>query len=93
MSDGVNQPAVRPVAPTEAPSTSSGDARVDFYQRAVAAKPTGFAENPIGTMASAVDRLGRAAGNLIAGKEMEGQDGLANAEARLKKANAAVRAR
>lgn len=36
----------------------------DAYSRAVQARPTAFAENPIGAMAGAVDRIGRAAGNL-----------------------------
>jgi hypothetical protein len=62
------------------------------YRRAVEAKPTGFSENPIGAMASAVDKLGRAAGHVFATKQLEGQDGLANAEGKLKAAIAKMRA-
>lgn len=90
---GVNQPPVNPAAATQAPGQASQtDGAAGVYHRAVQARPTGFAENPIGTMASAVDRIGKAAGSLLAGKELEGHDGLAAGEERLKRANAAVRA-
>ena len=95
MSGGnVNQPPVNPSAPTQAPGQApgAGDNAADFYRRAVQARPTGFAENPIGAMASAVDRIGRAATNMVAGKELEGRDGLAGGEERLKRATAALRA-
>jgi hypothetical protein len=62
------------------------------YRRSVEAKPTGFTENPIGAMAQAVDKIGRAAGSVFAGKGMEGHDGLADGEARLKTAIAEMRA-
>ena len=90
----LQQPSTRPVAPTQAPGTvapSEGGA-AEVYRRAVQAKPTGFAENPIGAMAQAVDKIGKAAGHVLAGKALEGQDGLAQGEARLKAAIAAMRA-
>jgi hypothetical protein len=51
-----------PSAPTEVrPGETAGDA----YVRAAKAKPTGFADNPLGAMAQAMDKLGRAAGGAI----------------------------
>jgi hypothetical protein len=90
----VNQPPVSPTAPTQAPgtATSTDAATVDVYRRAVEAKPTGFAGNPIGAMAGAADKIGRAAGRIFAGKELEGQDGLGSAEQKLKSATANARA-
>jgi hypothetical protein len=90
----LQQPTTRPVAPTQAPGTvaPSTDGAAEVYRRAVEAKPTGFTENPIGAMAQAVDKIGKAAGNVFAGKAMEGQDGLADGEARLKAAIAEMRA-
>jgi hypothetical protein len=90
----LQQPTTRPVAPTQAPGTvtSPSDGAAEVYRRAVEAKPTGFTENPIGAMAQAVDKLGKAAGNVFAGKVLEGQDGLAKGEARLKAAIAQMRA-
>lgn len=90
----LQQPSTRPVAPTQAPGTvaPSTDGAAEVYRRAVEAKPTGFTENPIGAMAQAVDKLGRAAGGVFAGKGMEGRDGLAAGEAKLKEAIAAMRA-
>jgi hypothetical protein len=90
----LQQPSTRPVAPTQAPGTVAPgtDGAAEVYRRAVEAKPTGFSENPIGAMAQAVDKIGRAAGNVFAGKALEGQDGLAGGEARLKEAIAAMRA-
>jgi hypothetical protein len=90
----LQQPSTRPVAPTQAPGTvapSEGGA-AEVYRRAVQAKPTGFTENPIGAMAQAVDKIGKAAGGVFAGKAMEGQDGLAQGETRLKAAIAEMRA-
>jgi hypothetical protein len=90
----VNQPPVSPAAPAQAPgsATNTDAATVDVYRRAVEAKPTGFAGNPIGAMAGAADKIGRAAGRIFAGKELEGQDGLGAAEQKLKSATAAARA-
>ncbi len=90
----LQQPTTRPTAPTQAPGTAapSTDGAAEVYRRAVQAKPTGFVENPIGAMAQAVDKIGKAAGNVFAGKAMEGQDGLAAAETRLKAAIAQMRA-
>ncbi len=89
----LQQPSTRPVAPTQAPGAPApSDGAAEVYRRAVEAKPTGFSENPIGAMAQAVDKIGRAAGNVFAGKAMEGQDGLAAGEAKLKEAIAAMRA-
>lgn len=90
----LQQPSTRPVAPTQAPGTvtSPADGAAEVYRRAVEAKPTGFTENPIGAMAQAVDKIGRAAGSVFAGRALEGQDGLAEGEARLKSAIAHVRA-
>ncbi|MCZ4496744.1 MAG: hypothetical protein JWM25_1327 [Thermoleophilia bacterium] len=90
----LQQPTTRPIAPTQAPGTvtSPSDGAAEVYRRAVEAKPTGFTENPIGAMAQAVDRIGKAAGNVFAGKALEGQDGLAQGEARLKAAIAQMRA-
>lgn len=87
-------PSTRPVAPTQAPGTvsSPADGAAEVYRRAVAAKPTGFAENPIGAMAQAVDKFGKAAGSVFAGKALEGQDGLADGETRLKASIAQMRA-
>lgn len=84
-------------APAAAPGTAGAerDGAADIYRRAVEAKPTDFAENPIGAMAHAMDRLGSAAGRLMHGKASaahEGQDGLGASEQRLKAANEAVRA-
>ncbi len=89
----LQQPTTRPVAPTQAPGTvtPSTDGAAEVYRRAVEAKPTGFTENPIGAMAQAVDKIGKAAGNVFAGKAMEGQDGLAEGEKRLKAAIAEMR--
>lgn len=90
----LQQPSTRPVAPTSAPGTvtpSEGGA-AEVYRRAVQAKPTGFTENPIGAMAQAVDKIGKAAGGVFAGKAMEGRDGLGEAEGRLKSAMAEMRA-
>lgn len=90
----LQQPSTRPVAPTQAPGTvaPSTDGAAEVYRRAVEARPTGFTENPIGAMAQAVDKIGRAAGSVFAGKGMEGQDGLAEGETRLKAAIAEMRA-
>jgi hypothetical protein len=90
----LQQPSTRPVAPTQAPGTvtPSTDGAAEVYRRAVQAKPTGFTENPIGAMAQAVDKIGKAAGNVFAGKGLEGQDGLAAGETRLKAAIAEMRA-
>lgn len=90
----LQQPSTRPVAPSQAPGTvsPSTDGAAEVYRRAVEAKPTGFTENPIGAMAQAVDKIGRAAGSVFAGKALEGQDGLADGEARLKAAIAEMRA-
>ena len=90
----LQQPTSRPVAPTQAPTgpAAPADGAAEVYRRAIEAKPTGFAENPIGAMASAVDRIGRAAGGVLAGKAMEGRDGLAEGEARLKASIAKMRA-
>jgi hypothetical protein len=65
----LQQPSTRPVAPTQAPGTvtPSTDGAAEVYRRAVQAKPTGFTENPIGAMAQAVDKIGKAAGNVFAG--------------------------
>jgi len=89
----LQQPSTRPVAPTQAPGTvtSPSDGAAEVYRRAVEAKPTGFTENPIGAMAQAVDKLGKAAGTVFAGKSMEGADGLAAGETRLKAAIAEMR--
>lgn len=88
-----NKPTTTPVAPIQAPATTSNvDGAAEVYRRAVEAKPTGFAENPIAAMAQAVDKLGRAAASVVAGKPAEGLDGLADGEAKLKAAIAAVRA-
>jgi hypothetical protein len=90
----LHQPTTRPVAPTQAPGTTapSTDGAAEVYRRAVEAKPTGFSENPIGAMAQAVDKIGRAAGGVFAGKAMEGKDGLAAGEQALKAAVAAMKA-
>jgi hypothetical protein len=90
----LQQPSTRPVAPTQAPGTTapSTDGAAEVYRRAVSAKPTGFAENPLGAMAQAVDKFGKAAGHVFAGKALEGQDGLAAGETKLKAAIAAMRA-
>ncbi|MCB0880257.1 MAG: hypothetical protein KDC46_14890 [Thermoleophilia bacterium] len=90
----LQQPSTRPVAPAQAPGTAapSTDGAAEVYRRAVEAKPTGFTENPIGAMAQAVDKIGKAAGHVFAGKAMEGQDGLADGEAKLKEAIATMRA-
>lgn len=89
----INQPVV-PAAPTTGPAvtTTGGDANVDAYQRAVQARPTAFAENPIGVMANAMDRFGRAAGNMFKGTPEAGLDGLGPAEANLLRANQAAKA-
>jgi hypothetical protein len=93
MTDLNHQPTTAPIAPTQAPTTTSNvDGAAEMYRRTVAAKPTGFTENPIGAMAQAVDKLGKAAGSVFAGKAAEGQDGLADGEAKLKAAIAASRA-
>lgn len=93
MSD-LNPHTTSPIAPTQAPgtTTSNVDGAAEVYRRAVQAKPTGFAENPIGAMAQAVDKLGRAAGSVLSGRPAEGQDGLAEGETKLKAAIAASRA-
>lgn len=88
---GVNQP-VNPSAPVAPAAPGSGDAAVDAYQRAVQARPTAFAENPIGAMASAMDKLGRAAGSMLHRAPEPGRDGLAPGERRLMKANQAAQA-
>lgn len=89
----LQNPTSRPVAPSQAPNgPGKTDGAAEVYRRAIEAKPTGFAENPIGAMAQAVDRLGKAAGGVLAGKAMEGRDGLADGEARLKAAVATMRA-
>ncbi|MCW2949615.1 MAG: hypothetical protein JWN41_628, partial [Thermoleophilia bacterium] len=90
----LNHPTTAPIAPTQAPSTTTSnvDGAAEVYRRAVAAKPTGFTENPIGAMAQAVDKIGRAAGSVFATKPSEGQDGLADGETKLKAAIAASRA-
>jgi hypothetical protein len=91
----LNNPTTAPIAPTQAPAptTSNVDGAAEMYRRAVAAKPTGFAENPIAAMAQAVDKIGRAAGNVLtSSRPAEGQDGLADGEAKLKQAIAASRA-
>lgn len=89
----LNRPTTTPAAPVQAPgATPSKDGAAEVYRRAVEAKPTGFTENPIGAMASAMDKIGRAAGKVVSGRAMEGQDGLADAEGRLKAATAAVKA-
>ena len=89
----VNQPVNPTVAaPGAAIGPSSGDAAVEAYRRAVEAKPTAFAENPIGAMASAMDKIGRAADNLLQKPAVAGQDGLGAAENRLVRANEAARA-
>lgn len=90
----LQQPSTRPVAPTQAPGTVAPgtDGAAEVYRRSVQARPTGFSENPIGAMAQAVDKIGKAAGSVFAGKAMEGQDGLASGEARLKDAIAVMRA-
>jgi hypothetical protein len=90
----LQQPSTRTVTPAQAPGTvtPSTDGAAEVYRRAVEAKPTGFTENPIGAMAQAVDKIGKAAGSVFAGKAMEGQDGLAEGEARLKAAIAEMRA-
>ena len=90
----LQQPTTRPVAPTQAPGTAapSTDGAAEVYRRAVEAKPTGFTENPIGAVAQAVDRIGRAAGGVFAGKALEGQDGLVAGEAKLRDAVATMRA-
>ena len=91
---GVNQPQVGTSAPSAAPGTgtSGADGAADAYRRAVQARPTSFAENPIGRMASAVDRIGKAAGTIIHGREVGSPDSLAASEERLKRASDAVRA-
>jgi hypothetical protein len=89
----VNQHPVAPAAPASAPANAPGtDRTADVYRRAVEAKPTGFAGDPIGAVAGAMDRIGRAAGRVFAGKELEGHDGLGTAEQRLKAATANARA-
>jgi hypothetical protein len=90
----LQQPSTRTVTPAQAPGTvtPSTDGAAEVYRRSVEAKPTGFTENPIGAMAQAVDKIGRAAGSVFAGKAMEGHDGLAAGEARLKAAIAEMRA-
>ncbi len=90
----LQQPSTRTVAPTQAPGAapSTSDGAAEVYRRAVEAKPTGFTENPIGAMAQAVDKIGKAAGHVFAGKAMEGQDGLAAGETALKSAIAAMKA-
>ncbi|MBC7645384.1 MAG: hypothetical protein H7123_09660 [Thermoleophilia bacterium] len=94
MSD-IKQP-MNPAAPASAPSTATGptDGAADVYRRAVEARPTGFTENPIGAMASAVDRMGAAATRMLSGRGgagLEGRDGLAQAETDFKAASEAVR--
>jgi hypothetical protein len=90
----LQQPSTRPVAPSQAPGTVApgSDGAAEVYRRAVQAKPTGFTENPIGAMAQAVDKIGKAAGHVFASKGLEGQDGLASGEAKLKEAIGAMRA-
>jgi hypothetical protein len=90
----LQQPSTRPVAPTQAPGTvtPSTDGAAEVYRRSVEAKPTGFTEDPIGAMAQAVDKIGKAAGSVFAGKALEGQDGLASGETRLKAAIAEMKA-
>src|SRR4051812_16228561 len=93
----LQQPTTRQVAPTQAPTTvsSPADGAAEAYRRGVETQPTGFTENPIGAMAQAVDKIGRAAGNVFAGstgKAMEGRDGLDAGEQRLKASIAKMRA-
>ena len=78
----LQQPTTRPIAPTQAPGTvaPSTDGAAEVYRRAVEARPTGFTENPIGAMAQAVDKIGKAAGHVFAGKSLEGQHGLATGD-------------
>jgi hypothetical protein len=97
----INHPTT-PVAPATGPAAvpASGDAAVDAYRRAVAAKPTNLAENPIGAMATVADRIAKTAGNLVKGSATAGQATGANgvtaemqsAEQELVKANAAAKA-
>jgi hypothetical protein len=91
----INQSQVGGSTPAAAPgSATSADGAAGVYRRAVESRPTAFTENPIGAMAHAMDRLGSAAGRLVnqrPGAELEGQDGLAAAEARVRAANEAAR--
>ena len=86
----INNPA--PVVTSAPVAAPSDNAAVDAYRRAVTARPTDFAENPIGAMASAMDKLGKAAGNIFSKGPQLGQDGLGPAEQALAKASAAVKA-
>lgn len=83
--NNVNVPATGPI-------DSRRDGAVDAYTRAVTARPTGFAENPLGAMANAMDRIGRAAGNLISGGEHTTSASMAEAEQRVMRANDTARA-
>lgn len=92
MESNINQP-VNPLGPTTSPGSATGtDSAAEVYRRAIEARPTGFTENPISAMASAVDRLGGAASRLLQGRAVEGRDGLSASEERLKAANEAARA-
>jgi hypothetical protein len=93
VSGGVNQPPVSPSAPAAAPNSATGGSNAaDAYLRAVQARPTSFTENPIGRMASAVDKIGKAAGGVINTREAAGADPFAQGEARLREASEAARA-
>jgi hypothetical protein len=81
------------VPATTGVETKSGDAAADAYLRAVQAKPTDFAENPIGAVANAMDKLGKAAGGLL--HRADGANAaqhLAQDEAALRETSAAVKA-
>lgn len=94
MSELHQSTTTRTVAPTQAPGSAASDAdgAIGVYRRAVQAKPTGFSENPIGAMAQAVDKIGKAAGSVFASKTLEGNDGLSKGETALKQAIATMRA-
>lgn len=83
MSDVDAGRTVQPTSPaTVAPA--SNDPAVDAYRRAVESKPTGFTEDPIGSMASAMDKLHRAASGLLGARGdavAAGRDGLGALEA------------
>lgn len=89
----LNRPtAPAPATPASAPTSAPNEGAAEVYRRAVEARPTGFTENPLGAMANAMDRIGRAAGRVVSSRPLEGQDGLEQGEATLREAVAKMRA-
>lgn len=89
----MNDGHVKNVRPAAAPvEVQRSGSAADAYRRAAKTRPTNFGENPIGAMALAMDRIGKAAGTIMQKGDGAQQSAIAHGEDKLRAAAAAAQA-